>query len=60
MDTEPTLTPAPMKGASGWCVRVRFPDGREKQITRFETQAAAQAWIDNESADWLSGMGWGN
>jgi hypothetical protein len=52
-----TLTPQPIKGSSGWFVQILFPDGREKRISRFITAAEAQAWIDNESDDWLAGMG---
>ena len=59
MTTEPTLTPRPIKGASGWFVQISFPDGREKRISRFLTEAEARAWIDNESDDWLAGMGEG-
>ena len=50
-----TLTPQPIKGARGWFVRVVFPDGREKRISRFSTQVEAEAWIANESDDWLAG-----
>ena len=54
-----TLTPRPIKGSPGWFVQILFPDGREKRISRFETEAEAQAWIANESDDWLAGMGEG-
>jgi len=57
MTSSPILTPQPIKGSPGWFVQIRFPDGREKRISRFLTQAEAQAWIDNESDDWLAGMG---
>jgi len=57
MTKELTFTPLPIKGSPGWFVQIRFPDGREKRISRFITQAEAQAWIDNESDDWLAGMG---
>ena len=57
MSKDLTLTPRPIKGSPGWVVQVSFPDGREKRISRFTTEAEAQAWIDNESDDWLAGIG---
>ena len=59
MTKELTLIPQPIKGSPGWFVQIRFPDGREKRISRFTTEAEAQAWIDNESDDWLASMGEG-
>jgi hypothetical protein len=55
----PTLTPCPIKGSPGWFVKVAFADGREKRISRFLTKGEAQAWIVNESDDWLAAMGEG-
>jgi len=57
MTKELTLTPQRIVGSSGWFVQILFPDGREKRISRFLTEAEAQAWIANESDDWLAGMG---
>jgi hypothetical protein len=54
-----TLTPCPIKGSPGWFVQILFPDGREKRISRFSSEAEALAWIANESDDWLPGMGEG-
>ena len=59
MTKELTLTPHPIKGSSGWFVKVCFPDGREKRISRFLTQLEAEAWIAKESDDWLTSMGEG-
>jgi hypothetical protein len=59
MTTELTLTPRPIKGSPGWFVQIVFPDGREKRISRFLTKEEAEAWIANESDDWLAGMGEG-
>lgn len=59
MTGQPILTPRPIKGSPGWFVQIRFADGREKRISRFMTEEEAQAWIDNESDDWLAGMGEG-
>jgi len=33
MTEPPTLTPQPIKGASGWFVQVVFPDGTEKRVS---------------------------
>lgn len=57
MTRDLTLTPQPIRGSPGWFVQIRFPDGREKRISRFLTEAEALAWIANESDDWLAGMG---
>lgn len=54
-----TLTPCSIKGSPGWFVKVAFPDGREKRVSRFLTKEDAQAWIENESDDWLAAMGEG-
>jgi hypothetical protein len=59
MIAEPILTPHPIKGSPGWFVKISFPDGRERRISRFVTETEAQAWIENESDDWLAGMGEG-
>ncbi len=59
MTPEPTLTPHPITGSPGWFVKISFPDGRERRISRFLTEADAKAWIHNESDDWLAGMGEG-
>jgi NAD(P)H-flavin reductase len=59
MTAEPILTPHPIKGSPGWFVKISFPDGRERRISRFVTEAEAEAWIANESDDWLAGMGEG-
>jgi hypothetical protein len=57
MTRELTLTAQPIKGSPGWFVQILFPDGREKRISSFLTEAEAQAWIANESDDWLAGRG---
>jgi hypothetical protein len=59
MAAEPILTAHPIKGSPGWFVKIAFPDGRERRISRFVTETEAQAWIENESDDWLAGMGEG-
>jgi len=59
MTTDPNLTPHPVNGSPGWFVKIAFADGRERRISRFVTEAEARAWIENESDDWLAGVGEG-
>jgi hypothetical protein len=54
-----TLKARPIKGSPGWFVQILFPDGRERRISAFATEADAHKWIQNESDDWLAGMGEG-
>jgi hypothetical protein len=54
MATKPLLTPRMLKDRPGWYVLLVWPNGREQHITNFDTEAEAQAWIDNNSAAWLS------
>jgi hypothetical protein len=49
----PTMTVRPLKDFSGWLVVVLWPEGREEHVSDFETEAAAQAWIDLDSATWV-------
>jgi hypothetical protein len=51
---DPTMQPRPLKDFSAWYVLLVWPDGREQQIDDFASEAAAQAWIDNDSAAWLT------
>lgn len=43
-----------MTQGTDWYVLVTWPNGRQKQIDRFESEAAALAWIANESKAWLA------
>jgi hypothetical protein len=56
--SEPSLNPAfevrPLKSASGWYVRVAWPDGKRDHIPGFITQQEAQRWIEVKSSSWLS------
>jgi hypothetical protein len=51
---DPTMTPCPLKDASGWYILLTWPDGREEQMDDFTSEEEAQAWIDDESAAWLA------
>jgi hypothetical protein len=50
---------APYQRLARLVVKVVFPDGREKRVSRFLTEEEAKAWIANESDDWLAGIGEG-
>jgi hypothetical protein len=50
------LEPLPLKLTlgSGWYVKATHPDGRIEYITAgFKSDAEAQAWIADDSTDWL-------
>jgi hypothetical protein len=55
---EPSSNPAfearPLKSASGWYVRVAWPDGRRDHIPGFVSQQEAQRWIEAKAPTWLS------
>jgi hypothetical protein len=55
---EPSSNPAfdvrPLKSASGWYVRVAWPDGRRDHIPGFVTRQEAQQWIEVKASSWLS------
>jgi hypothetical protein len=54
---EPSSNPAfearTLKSASGWYVRVAWPDGRRDHIPGFVTQQEAQRWIEVKASSWL-------
>jgi hypothetical protein len=43
-----------LKSASGWYVRVAWPDGKREHIPGFITRREAQRWIDVKAPAWLS------
>jgi hypothetical protein len=45
--------PVPMRGASGWYVLIKLPNGQHPQLGNFKTEAEAREWIARESAAWL-------
>jgi hypothetical protein len=55
---EPNSSPAfearPLKSASGWYVRVAWPDGKRDHIPGFVTQQEAQRWIEVKAPGWPS------
>jgi hypothetical protein len=43
-----------LKSASGWYVRVAWPDGKRDHIPGFVSQHEAQCWIEEKAPGWLS------
>jgi hypothetical protein len=54
---EPSANPAfealSLKSASGWYVRVVWPNGKREHIPGFITQQEAQRWIEGKAPVWL-------
>ena len=55
---EPSSNPAfearSLKSASGWYVRVAWPNGKRDRVPGFVTQHEAQRWIEGKAPAWLS------
>jgi hypothetical protein len=55
---EPNSNPAfeahRLTSASGWYVRVAWPNGKRDHIPGFVSQREAQRWIEGKAAAWLS------
>jgi hypothetical protein len=50
----PTFSALPSKVGSEWYVLVSWHDGRvPEHVTGFQSEAAALAWITEESPEWL-------
>jgi len=43
-----------LKSASGWYVRVAWPNGKRDHIPGFVSQQEAERWIDGKAPAWLS------
>jgi hypothetical protein len=50
----PVFEVRPLKSASGWYVRVAWPNGKRDHIPGFVTQQEAQRWIEVKAPGWLS------
>jgi hypothetical protein len=50
----PVFEVRPLKSASGWYVRVAWPNGKRDHIPGFVTRQEAQRWIEGKSPAWLS------
>jgi len=55
---EPSSNPAfearPLKSASGWYVRVGWPNGKCEHVPGFVTKQEAQRWIEGKAPAWVS------
>jgi hypothetical protein len=52
--SNPAFEARPLKSASGWYVRVAWPNRRRDHIPGFVTQQEAQRWIEVKASSWLS------
>ena len=52
--SNPTFEARPLKSASGWYVRVAWPNGKRDHVPGFVTQQEAQRWIEGKAPAWLS------
>ena len=52
--SNPVFEVRPLKSASGWYVRVAWPNGKRDHIPGFVTQQEAQRWIEVKAPAWLS------
>jgi hypothetical protein len=53
-EADPTMEPHQRKDGSGWYVLIVWPTGPEQQVNRFATEAAARAWINDDSKAWTA------
>ena len=54
LSSSPAFEARPLKSASGWYVRVVWPNGKRDHIPGFVTQKEAQRWIEGNASAWLS------
>jgi hypothetical protein len=54
LSSNPTFQARPLKSASGWYVRVVWPNGKRDHIPGFVTQKEAQRCIEGNASAWLS------
>ena len=54
-----TYTIIPTGDGSSFNIGIAGSDGARQTMLGFATEAEAEAWIANESDDWLAGMGEG-
>jgi len=48
------FNPHSLKSGDGWYVQVTWDNGRTAQVPNFATEAEAERWIKNDSAQWLA------
>ena len=54
MTASPTMTPRELPGFSDWYVVIAWPDGSQRRVNGFTSEAHAKGWIAHESAAWLA------
>ncbi len=52
-EKKPEMRPRELKDGSGWYVLVNWGDRPSEQWGGFQSEAEAQQWIDQDSANWL-------
>ena len=53
-NSNPGFEACRLKSASGWYVRVAWPNGKHDHIPGFVSQQEAQRWIEGKAPTWLS------
>jgi len=53
-NANPAFEARPLKSASGWYVRVAWPNGKREHVPGFVTRQEAQRWIEDKARVWLS------
>lgn len=48
-----TMEARPLPDDSGWCVEIRWPDGRLEVIGTFDLQSTAKDWIEWDAPKFL-------
>jgi hypothetical protein len=54
-DGEPTIEVGKVGDGVGYCVIVTWPNGGRQFIPRFQSEAEANSWIADKSAQWIAG-----
>jgi hypothetical protein len=55
-NSNPAFEARHLTSASGWYVRVAWPNGKCDHIPGFVSQKEAQRWIEGKAPAWLSGQ----
>jgi hypothetical protein len=55
--SNPAFEARRLASASGWYVRVAWPNGKREHIPGFASKEEAQRWIKEKATTWLSAQG---